>query len=230
MRQRVILLWGAVATLAVGFAIAQTKKPLTNNDVLQMVNAGFEQSMIVKAIEANETNFDVSVQALMELKNAGVSQGIIEAMLSAEARKKAAPPAPSPPKTSTATELKPAKPASEAAASDPPKPQKEHRGQGPADPAVYVEEVSSSGGIVASSDSALEAIKTLQQKGIRVVTIKEKADYILQITRQLGKKSWRKDTKVVLSNREGEVVFTNSTRSVGGAMGDVADYIKKHHE
>jgi hypothetical protein len=97
-------------------------------------------------------------------------------------------------------------------------------------PAVYVEEVSSGGGVMASSDTALEAIKTLQQKGIRVVTIKEKADFVLQIVRQLGKKSWKKDTKVVLANREGEVVFTNSTRSVGGGVGDVADFIRKQSE
>lgn len=97
-------------------------------------------------------------------------------------------------------------------------------------PAVYVEEVSSSGGMMASSDTALEAIKTLQQKGIRVVTIKEKADFVLQIVRQLGKKSWKKDTKVVLANKEGEVVFSNSTRTVGGGVGDIADYIKKHSE
>jgi hypothetical protein len=43
--------------------------------------------MILKAIEANETNFDVSVQALADLKNAGVSQAVIESMLAAEAKK-----------------------------------------------------------------------------------------------------------------------------------------------
>jgi len=97
-------------------------------------------------------------------------------------------------------------------------------------PAIYVEEVSSSGGIVASSDTALEAIKTLQEKHIRVVTIKEKADFILQVTRQLGKKSWSKDTKVVLSSREGDVVLAKSARSIGGAIGEVAEYVKKLSE
>src|SRR5437016_3083062 len=91
-------------------------------------------------------------------------------------------------------------------------------------PAIFVEEVSSSGGVVASSDTALEAIKTLSEKHIRVVTIKEKADFVLQVTRQLGKKSWKKDTKLVLSNRDGEVVLAKSTRTVGGGMGDVVDY------
>lgn len=97
-------------------------------------------------------------------------------------------------------------------------------------PAVYVEEVSSAGGRNASSDTALEAIKTLQSKHIRVVTIKEKADYVLEITRELGKKRWSKDTKFVLSNRDGDVVLAKSTRSVGGSVGEVADYIHKHSE
>jgi len=198
--------------------LAQTKKPLTNDDVLQMVKAGFEEAMIVKAIKANETAFDTSVEGLLALKNAGVSQVIIEAMLDAEAKKKAPSPAANAASGSAAPPAPPAKP------------QKEERSQGPALPVIYVEEVSSQGGIVASSDTSLEAIKTLQEKGMRVVTIKEKADYILQVTRQLGKKSWGKDVKIVLSNREGEVVLAKSTRSVGGAMGDVADYIRRKHE
>ncbi len=67
---------------------AQTKKPLANDDVLQMVKAGFPESMIIKAFDANDTNFDVSVQALTDLKSGGVSQPVIEAMLATEARKK----------------------------------------------------------------------------------------------------------------------------------------------
>lgn len=97
-------------------------------------------------------------------------------------------------------------------------------------PAVFIEEVSSSGSVLASSDTALECMKTLQKKGIRVVTIKEKADYVVQITRQLGKKSWSKDTKLVMSNKDGEVVLANSTRSVGGAADDIYEYIRKNHQ
>src|ERR1700745_3148331 len=89
MRSRTVLVLCILTTLVVGLTFAQTKKPLTNDDVVQMVKAGFQESMIVKAIEANDANFDVSVQALVDLKNAGVSQPIIEAMLAAEARKKA---------------------------------------------------------------------------------------------------------------------------------------------
>src|SRR5712692_9216031 len=97
MRSRVLVQLSVALAMVVNLAFAQTKKPLTNDDVLQMVKAGFQESMIVKAIEANDANFDVSVQALMDLKNAGVSQPIIEAMLAAEAKKKA--PAPAGPKS-----------------------------------------------------------------------------------------------------------------------------------
>src|SRR5713101_5639221 len=91
MRSRVLVLLSVALAMVVSLALAQGKKPLTNDDVLQMVKAGFQESMIIKTIEANDANFDASVQALMDLKNTGVSQAIIEAMLAAEARKKVAP-------------------------------------------------------------------------------------------------------------------------------------------
>jgi hypothetical protein len=88
MKLKVLVLLSLILSFT-SATFSQTKKPLANDDVLQMVKAGFPESMITKAIDANDTNFDVSVQALMELKNGGVSQPVIDAMLSAEAKKKA---------------------------------------------------------------------------------------------------------------------------------------------
>lgn len=67
-----------LSTLAVGM---QSPKPLTNDDVIQMVKANFSEETIIKAITANPTNFDTSVQALIALKQAKVSEKIINAML-----------------------------------------------------------------------------------------------------------------------------------------------------
>lgn len=103
-------------------------------------------------------------------------------------------------------------------------------GQPVSQAAVYVQEVSSSGGIIASSDTQLETIKTLREKGVRVVTDKDQADFILMVTRRLGKQVWRKDTKIVLSNRQGEVVLAKSARSIGGIADQVAQYLKKRSE
>lgn len=81
----------AVAILACApKALAQTQKPLTNSDIVDMTNQGFEPSLIVKAIQASRTEFDVSPQALITLKNAGVQQSVMEAMLSARASKPSA--------------------------------------------------------------------------------------------------------------------------------------------
>jgi len=66
---------------------APSKKPLTNQDVVQLVGAKFADSTVAKVIEANQTAFDVSPSALIALKDSGVSQTVIEAMLSAGAPK-----------------------------------------------------------------------------------------------------------------------------------------------
>lgn len=64
---------------------------IDNQDVIEMAEAGFAESTILAAIAANDTHFDVSPRALVALKGAGVSEAVIEAMLTAEtANKKAA--------------------------------------------------------------------------------------------------------------------------------------------
>src|SRR5580704_7167889 len=72
-----------------GSAQSQKKPSLTNQDIVRMVKDKFSDSTIVKAIEANTTNFDVSATALIALKDSGVSQTVIEAMLSAAVSKSA---------------------------------------------------------------------------------------------------------------------------------------------
>lgn len=75
----------AVIMLLVPVALfAQTRKPLTNTDVVSMTKQGFDPALIIKAIETSEPQFDTSAQALIDLKNAGVSQSVMEAMMSAE--------------------------------------------------------------------------------------------------------------------------------------------------
>jgi hypothetical protein len=64
---------------------------IANEDVVDMTKAGFAEPTILAAIAANDSHFDVSPHALMALKDEGVSQPVIEAMLNVEtANKKAA--------------------------------------------------------------------------------------------------------------------------------------------
>lgn len=91
MRKSLVLLISFVALVVISHA--QSKKPLANDDVLKMVKMGFDEETIVKAIQANESNFDTSPDALIGLKTAGASKPVIDAMLEAEAKKKSPAPA-----------------------------------------------------------------------------------------------------------------------------------------
>src|SRR5882724_2070524 len=64
--------------------------PLTNQDIVRMARAGFVDSTIVKMIDSHGAAFDLSVDGLLKLKEAGVSQGVIDKMLSAGAEAKPA--------------------------------------------------------------------------------------------------------------------------------------------
>lgn len=76
-----------ILTIVVATASAQTK-PLTNDDVVKMVKAELGDDTVVKAIRASDTAFDTSPDALLQLKNAGLSKTVIDAMLEAQAKTK----------------------------------------------------------------------------------------------------------------------------------------------
>jgi hypothetical protein len=80
--------------------------PLTNQDIVRMARAGFGDSTIVKMIDSHGAAFDLSVDGLLKLKEAGVSQGVIDRMLSAGAEAK--PAVASVPANSVAASVKPA--------------------------------------------------------------------------------------------------------------------------
>ena len=79
-----VVLSAQVANDAQGEQATQTQKagpPFANADVICMVQAGLDESTIVLAIEQKPTAaFDTSPDARTELKKAGVSQAIMNAM------------------------------------------------------------------------------------------------------------------------------------------------------
>lgn len=67
-------------------------KPLTNADIVKMVKAGLGDSVTIAAIQqASQKSFDLSPEALVALKQAGVTEGILKAMLGTSAPAQAAP-------------------------------------------------------------------------------------------------------------------------------------------
>lgn len=63
----------------------ETAKPLVNADIVRLSKAGLADAVIVKVIGAGKSKFDLSVEGLIRLKNAGVSQAVIEAMQNSSA-------------------------------------------------------------------------------------------------------------------------------------------------
>lgn len=87
-----------IAAFAAAFSWAQDQKALTNKDILVMLKQGLSESVIVKVIQASDTNFDTSPDAMTQMQSAGASVKVMDAMLKADASKKkvAAAPAAAP--------------------------------------------------------------------------------------------------------------------------------------
>ncbi|HKV25434.1 MAG TPA: hypothetical protein VJN93_12645 [Candidatus Acidoferrum sp.] len=89
--------------LAAGaFGWAQENKALTNKDIMDMVKQGLSDSMIVKVIQASDTNFDTSPDAMTQMQSAGASLKVMDAMLKAAAPKKKTAATPTQPAAPTA--------------------------------------------------------------------------------------------------------------------------------
>ncbi len=88
--------WLLICSLAVPPASAQSSTPapppakaasdvLTTADVLRMVEAKLGDDLIISKIKASKCDFDTSIDAILKLKSAGVSEAVIQAMVSAGA-------------------------------------------------------------------------------------------------------------------------------------------------
>jgi len=74
---------------------ATATAPMTNQDVIKLVKAKIAEDLIIAKIKQSKTKFDVSVDGLVALKDAGVSDNLIAVMMN-PAAPAAPPPRPSP--------------------------------------------------------------------------------------------------------------------------------------
>jgi hypothetical protein len=85
-----------LAFIAPGLAQDHSDRPLTNSDVVKMVNAGIPESVIVRDIEVSGTNFVITADALISLKQHHVPGSVLAAIVDSQAASKmrqAGPPA-----------------------------------------------------------------------------------------------------------------------------------------
>jgi hypothetical protein len=89
---------------------ALAQEVLTNDSVTSMVKGGLSEAVVLARIRSSPANFDTSTSSLLALKKAGVSDKVIEAMVTAPrsgAAAAAAPAAPTPAAPSAATSAPP---------------------------------------------------------------------------------------------------------------------------
>jgi len=71
-------------------------QPLTNENIVTLAKAGFDELFILQLIRSSRTNFDTSVDGLVKMKQAGVSEDLIRLMAMPQASAPAAPAATTP--------------------------------------------------------------------------------------------------------------------------------------
>ncbi len=64
---------------------ARGQEVLTNAEVIALTKAGIEKSIIISKIRSSTTKFDVSTDALIQLKQAGVADDVVAAMINPKA-------------------------------------------------------------------------------------------------------------------------------------------------
>lgn len=75
--------WMLLLVLGVAQAMAEEAKPMTNADVMEMVNAGLPESTVVLSVKSSESAFDTDAAALIELSKQKVPTAVVEAMIRA---------------------------------------------------------------------------------------------------------------------------------------------------
>src|SRR5713226_4323126 len=81
MRGALCFLFLVLPVLAQDLAVtALSRHILTNESVVILAKAGFDELFIVERIKTSRTRFDMSVQGLVWLKEAGVTEDLIGVM------------------------------------------------------------------------------------------------------------------------------------------------------
>jgi len=88
----------SVLAVGMGFVTAlsfaqQPQRPLTNDDVIQMVKSGMPESVVVSDIQSHPGKFQTSTAELVRLHKAGVTENELNAMIAASSRGSAGAPA-----------------------------------------------------------------------------------------------------------------------------------------
>ena len=73
-----------------------------------------------------------------------------------------------------------------------------------------------------------EIVKTFNQRCPQVIVTmrQDRADYIVVLDHEGGKNILRKDNKIIVFDKEGDAIFSGSTRSLGNAVKNACQVIR----
>jgi hypothetical protein len=76
-----------LCAVAFAFAVCMAAETLTNSSIVDLHKLGLGEAVIVEKIKTSQCNFDTSTDALKKLKEAGIPDSVLAAMISGGGRK-----------------------------------------------------------------------------------------------------------------------------------------------
>jgi hypothetical protein len=226
--------WAVIAFMFVaGMALAQTI--LDNDGIVKMVKAGLGDDVIVSMISAQPGNYTVTPDAMVQLKQDGVSDKVINAMIAkfastspstAPASASAPSSGPAPPPATASAQAQPALATGPpATAAEQPATPNAPTGNRQA-PRVFLQSASNGNTWNSRRDQSMEMSKDFQKAcpGIVVTINQQMGDYTVILSHiELG--AWARDNQLQVADKSGDLLKTREGGSIKGNVKTICTLI-----
>jgi len=188
---------------------------ITNARVVEMTKLGLDDDVIIARIKHGSCEFQLSDNDLVELKKAGVSSKVVASMLDS---------APTPDRAASTAELSDGK--IRVFVTDSQSWESRGSGGGGGNKNGWGAASSFSGG---ARPQTAEIIKTINQRCPEYVVTNNlgRADFVITLDHEGGKGALAHRNKIAVFNRDGDDIYSNSTRELGNAVKDACAAIAK---
>lgn len=215
--------------------VAGNSRSLSNSDISEMSSAGLPAEVLIAKIKSSACAFDTAPASLKNLKANGVPDKVILAMIEAPVGQPGTVGAVAVPTTSEASNSAPQPSAPTSVPSDgktrvlvTDSQSWETRGSSAAggNRNGWGASSSFSGG---ARPQTAEIIKTLNQRcpQITVTNRLDKADFVITLDHEGGKALLTHHNKIAVFNKDGDVIFSKSTISLGNSVKDACQVMSE---
>lgn len=206
---------GAVTSSTPATTQSGSSTKITNARVVEMTKLGLDDGVIIARIKHGTSEFQLSDNDLVELKKAGVSSKVVAAMLNSAPTLDPAPSTPEPSDGKIRLLV-----------TDSQSWETRGSGGGGGNKNGWGGANSFSGG---ARPQTAEIIKTINQRCPEYVVTNNlgRADFVFTLDHEGGKGALAHRNKIAVFNRDGDVIFSNSTRELGNAVKDACAAIAK---